>query len=109
VTPQKLLDVLSEDVVFVGDSGGNVPGAGGGPVRGRDKVAPGLVRNLTKFRPERVWLEEVNGGPAIVATRDGQLYLLLELTIRDGLIAAMYAVLNPDKLQRLARQLGLPA
>jgi RNA polymerase sigma-70 factor, ECF subfamily len=106
---QKLLDVLAEDVVFVGDSDGKVPGAGSlRPVRGRDNVGPGLVRNLTALPPERVWLEEVNGGPAIVATRGGQLYLLVELDIRAGLIAAMYVVLNPDKLQRLARQLGLP-
>jgi RNA polymerase sigma-70 factor (ECF subfamily) len=104
---QKLLDLLAEDVVFVGDSGGKVPGAGVGPVRGRDNIAPGLVRNVTKFPPERVWLEEVNGGPAIVATRGGQLYLLLELEIRDGLIASIYTVMNPDKLRRLARQFGL--
>ena len=104
---RQLLDLLAEDVVFVGDSGGQVPGAGVRPVRGRDNVAPGLLRNLMKYPPERVWLEEVNGGPAIVATRGGQLYLLLELDVRDGRIASMYAVLNPDKLQRLARQLGL--
>jgi RNA polymerase sigma-70 factor, ECF subfamily len=106
---RQLLDLLAEDVVFVGDSGGQVPGGGVRPVRGRDNVAPGLMRNLMKYPPERVWLEEVNGGPAIVATRDGRLYLLLELDIRDGLVASMYGVLNPDKLRRLARQFGLPA
>src|SRR5262249_25149864 len=105
---QELLDLLAEDVVWVGDSGGKVPGAGIEPVRGRDNVAPGLVRSLRELPPERVWLEEGNAEPAIVATRGGQLYLLLELDIRDGLVASMYAVLNPEKLRRLARQLGLP-
>src|SRR5262245_35312958 len=103
---QTLLDVLAEDVVFVGDGGGKGPGAGVGPARGRDNVARGLVRSLMTFPPERVWLEEVNGGPAVVATRDGRLYGLVELDIRDGLVAALYAVVNPDKLRRLARQLG---
>jgi RNA polymerase sigma-70 factor (ECF subfamily) len=104
---QKLLEALADDVVFVGDGGGKVATASLRPVRGRDNVRGGLIANLMKFPPERVWLEEVNGGPAIVFTRDGQLSALLELEIRDGLIASMYAVANPDKLQPLARQLGL--
>jgi len=68
---QRLVDALAEDVVFVEDGGGKVPGAGLQPVHSRDNVARGLMANLTRFRAERLWLEEVNGGPAIVATRAG--------------------------------------
>src|SRR5262245_10347097 len=102
-----LLDALAEDVVFVGDSGGRVPGAARQPVHSRERVARGLIDSLMNFPLQRVWLEEVNGGPAIVATRGGQLYALVELDVRDGLVASMYVVLNPDKLRPLARQLGL--
>jgi len=106
---QRLLNVLAEDVVLVGDGGGKVPAASPRPVRSRDAVANGIIANLAKFPPERVWVEEVNGGPAIVVKQGGRLSAVLELNVRDGVITSMYAVANPDKLQRIARQLGLPA
>ncbi|MDE3077494.1 MAG: RNA polymerase sigma-70 factor [Chloroflexota bacterium] len=105
---QRLLNLLAEDVVLVGDGGGKVPTASLRPVRTRHTVANGLMANMAKFPPERVWIEQVNGGPAIVVTRGGELTAILELDVRDGVVASMYAVANPDKLERIARQLGFP-
>lgn len=104
---QGLLDVLAEDVVFVGDSGGKVPGAGIMPVRSRDRVARGFMGNLLKFPPDRVWVQEINGRPALLATRGGALYAVLELEIANGRVEGLYAVLNPDKLRTLGRRLNV--
>ncbi|MGH2518613.1 MAG: hypothetical protein ACRDF8_02315, partial [Chloroflexota bacterium] len=102
-----LLEVLAEDVVALGDGGGKVPGASLQPLRRRDSVARLFMGSLMKSPPDRVWIEEVNGVPAIVAERGGRLQAILELDVRDGRVAGMYAVANPDKLQPLARHLGL--
>jgi RNA polymerase sigma-70 factor (ECF subfamily) len=98
---------LSEDAVFVGDGGGKVRGAGLKPVQGAANVSRGLVGNLLKFPPDSVSLEEINGQPALVATKDGSLYAVLVLEVEDGRIRALLTVLNPDKLRPLGRQLGM--
>jgi RNA polymerase sigma-70 factor (ECF subfamily) len=102
----QLLGLLAEDVVFVGDGGGKVPGAGTRPVRSRESVAKGFVGNLLKFPPDDVWVQEINGQRAIVSTRGGHLYAVLFLELAGTEITGLYAVLNPDKLKPLARQLG---
>jgi RNA polymerase sigma-70 factor (ECF subfamily) len=97
---QGLVTLLAEDVVSIGDSGGKGP-AGLRPVRSRDHVLRGLLGNLQKWPPDRAWVEEVNGQPAIVATRDGQPYGVLLLEVRDNQIHRVYSVVNPDKLRSI--------
>lgn len=98
---------LADDVVFVGDGGGKVPGAGLRPVHGGSNVSRGLVGSLLKFPPDTVRIEEVNGQPALVATRGGELYAVLVFEVDAGRIHALYAVLNPDKLRALGRELAI--
>jgi len=97
---QALVRLLAEDVVSISDGGGKVAAALQ-PVRSRERVSRGLFGGLRKYPPDRAWIEEVNGQPAIVATRGGEPYAVLLLDVRDGEVAMMYLVSNPDKLQGL--------
>ena len=97
-----LLTLLAEDVVHVGDGGGKAQ-AGLRPIVTRDHVLRGFLGNLQKMPPDRAWIEEINGQPAILATRDGKPYAVLLLEIREGQIQAIYTVVNPDKLQHVFR------
>jgi RNA polymerase sigma-70 factor, ECF subfamily len=98
---QGLLQLLAEDVVSIADGGGRTRFAGLRPVYSRDRVCRGFMGNLQKVRPDRAWIEEVNGQPAILATRGGEPYGVLLLDLRGGQVAAMYLVANPDKLKGL--------
>jgi RNA polymerase sigma-70 factor (ECF subfamily) len=103
-----LEQLLTEDVVFTGDGGGQVPAAAR-PVAGRAKVAQftiGLVR-LTRTLGGTIEPAEVNGRPGAVA-RDaaGRLVGVLSLDIAEGGISALYSVVNPDKLRHLGPLAG---
>jgi RNA polymerase sigma-70 factor (ECF subfamily) len=95
---QGLLRLLSDDVVFVADSGGKAP-AGRKPVRGRDNVARGMV-GFMRLQPPglQARVATVNGQPAVVGYVDGQLYGVMLLEVAHGQVAQVYMVLNPDKL-----------
>ncbi len=53
----------------------------------------------------------LNGQPASVFVQDGVVTVALVLDIADGVVVAVRAVTNPDKLERLGARLhaGLPA
>jgi len=94
---QGLMDLLAEDVVSIGDGGGKAA-AGLNPIYSRDRVTRGFIGNLTRMPPDRAWITEVNGQPAIVATRHGKPYGVVLLEVRDGHVQRLYSVVNPDKL-----------
>ncbi|MFN8195529.1 MAG: RNA polymerase sigma-70 factor [Nocardioidaceae bacterium] len=102
---QPLLEVLAPDVVLLSDGGGLVSAARR-PVVGRDNVARFLAGVASKgaAEPHLVW---VNGTPALQATRDDRPVTLITLRVEDGLVAAIYVVVNPDKLDRLDRPADL--
>jgi RNA polymerase sigma-70 factor (ECF subfamily) len=97
---QGLVTLLAEDVVSIGDGGGKGH-AGLRPIRSRDHVVRGLLGNLQKMPPDRAWIEEINGQPAIVATHDGQPYGVILLEVRDDQVRRLYSVVNPDKLRSI--------
>jgi RNA polymerase sigma-70 factor, ECF subfamily len=97
---QGLLKLLAEDVVAVGDGGGKGP-AGLRPIASPDRVVRGFLGNLQKMPPDGAWIEEVNGQPAIVATRDGQPYGVVLLEVRNAQVQVVYSVVNPDKLRSI--------
>jgi RNA polymerase sigma-70 factor (ECF subfamily) len=104
-----LLRLLAEDAVSIGDAGGRVPLAGLRPIVSRQNIARGLLGNLRKMPPDRVWLEEVNGQPAIVASRGGQPYGVVLLEVHAGQVQRLYSVVNPEKLRGLpTRPAGEP-
>ncbi|WP_370416654.1 RNA polymerase sigma factor SigJ [Streptomyces fradiae] len=96
-----LLALLAPDVRLVGDSGGKTKG----PLRiieSADKVGRFLlavaqgVRDSYEFR-----FEEINGRSALVALVGGKTDAIFQIEVRDGRIACLYIMRNPDKLQGL--------
>jgi len=52
-----------------------------------------------------LFLDEINGTPAILFWSDGHLNGVQTLDIRDNVIVGLYTLVNPDKLAFLQRQL----
>ncbi|MBM0276209.1 RNA polymerase sigma-70 factor [Micromonospora tarensis] len=97
---QGLLDILAPDVVFLGDGGG-IKQAVLRPVSGADKVARLLASREARTAAMAMRLAEVNGHPALVLVFDGEIDTVVTLRVDDGLVTALYAVRNPEKLSRL--------
>jgi RNA polymerase sigma-70 factor, ECF subfamily len=102
---QQLVSLLTEDVVAIHDGGGKAL-AGLRPIYSRDRVSRGFLGNLRKSPPDEAWIDEVNGQPAIVATRAGKPYGVLLLDVRGDQVRSMYLVVNPDKLAAIERHLA---
>ncbi len=95
---QGLLNLLTEEVVFTGDGGGQV--RVGHRVRGPDKVARGTLAGLRPLLSMmQIRIEEINGQPAIVGYLDGRPYGVVLLDLEGERIRNIYAVVNPDKLR----------
>jgi len=98
-----LLGLLAPDVVFHGDGGGKAQ-AVGRPLAGRQRVmrlVAGILRRgrLTGTSLQLAW---VNGQPgAVLYDAEGRVVTVVELEIADGVVQALHAVVNPDKLGHL--------
>jgi RNA polymerase sigma-70 factor (ECF subfamily) len=99
-----LLDMLADDVVVWTDGGGLVRAALR-PVVGPFRSSRFLLNVARKGQgvPQEAML---NGQPAMVFMTDGQVVSALVLDIVGGQIAAVRVVSNPEKLERLSRQLA---
>lgn len=96
--------LLAADVTSWADGGGKAPAARR-PVAGRDRVARLFAGLFGKYGAGvDISVSEVNGEPAVLGHRNGNLVAVMVLEIADGQIAAMRSVANPDKLVFLARQ-----
>ena len=91
--------LLTPDVVVLSDGGGKVRAARR-PITGRYRIAHFLVVTSRK-RLARYALTptRVNGQPGLVYHRDGQAAQVIALAIRDGQVAGLFSVLNPEKLR----------
>jgi RNA polymerase sigma-70 factor (TIGR02957 family) len=100
---QNLLDLLAPDVVFLGDGGGVVQ-AVLRPVVGADQVA-GLLAGLPRFGGERsVEPAQINGCPALIVRRNGEIDSVVAVRIDEGKITGLYVVRNPEKLSRVEQE-----
>jgi RNA polymerase sigma-70 factor (ECF subfamily) len=94
----RLLAILDPDVVLRAD-------AGAGPlgpstlVRGARQVIAQAQRFAPLGRFARPVL--VNGGPGFLVARDGEPIAVMAVTVRDGKIAEMDVLADPDRLARL--------
>ena len=103
-----LRNVLAADVVTVGDGGGKAFAAKR-PVHGFDAVAQMWIGIVEKFGAGiEVSIEEVNGAPAIVARRDGEITSILNFTFDGDRITELLSVVNPEKLEFARRQSPAP-
>jgi RNA polymerase sigma-70 factor, ECF subfamily len=104
---QHLLDLLAPDVVFLGDGGGVVQ-AVLAPVVGVERVAGLLATGLGTIAATMTLQQaQVNGYPALILRRDGEIEGVIALRIDDGLITGFYSVRNPEKLSRVERETTL--
>ena len=103
-----LTELLAQEVTSWSDGGGKVSAALR-PIVGREAVARfwlGLVRKASERQIRyAITVEEVNGSSAVLIWYDGTLSLLVTFDIRDKCIYAFHAVLNPEKLVYIQRQI----
>ena len=93
-----LMEVLAPGVTLVADGGGRVR-APRRPVHGADKVARFLAAVAT--RPDqdvRARIAQVNGGPGIVVTSEGEPVAVFVLDVAGGVVRSVHLVANPEKL-----------
>jgi RNA polymerase sigma-70 factor (ECF subfamily) len=95
--------MLAPDVVVYGDGGGKAQ-AIGAPLHGRKPVArllSGLFRRGRSLGTS-LQLAWVNGQPgAIGYDAAGRVFTVFELEAADGVVQAIRAVVNPDKLRHI--------
>ncbi len=105
---QGLMDVLAPDVVSVTDGGGKVRGAARRAIVGADRLARSLVGGMAKADGTvHVSVTMVNGEPGIRVELDDRLVGVVSLTIADGRVSRVYAIVNPDKLARFEERTPL--
>jgi RNA polymerase sigma-70 factor (ECF subfamily) len=100
--------MLTDDVTWVGDGGGKRL-ATQRPVVGVDRVARGLMGNRQKYAQRRGFhyhLADLNGAIGVVVMVEGNVDIVWQFDVRDGRIAAVRSIRNPDKLRHLATSLG---
>ncbi|WP_374969357.1 RNA polymerase sigma factor SigJ [Terrabacter sp. BE26] len=98
-----LESLLTHDVELVGDGGGKAPSLARSQ-RGRSRVAHTLtnwLRALRRLPETEIRLAEVNGGPGATFLVEGRLLAVWALDVRDGQVAGVRAIVNPDKLAHL--------
>ncbi|GAA2812195.1 RNA polymerase sigma-70 factor [Kitasatospora aburaviensis] len=101
--------LLAADVVWWSDGGGKVTSARR-PLVGRETVLrflAGITQRLGGGAEHTT--AEANGAPALLTHVAGQLVAVGSFELRDGAIAEVRVVTNPDKLAFAARQLTAPA
>jgi RNA polymerase sigma-70 factor, ECF subfamily len=104
-----LTSLLAQDAVSWSDGGGKVQ-TNLKPIHGQQAVARfwliwlGPARK--NQRPLTLTLAEINGSPAILYWEEGRLAVVISLTLSDVGIEEIYALLNPEKLAYLQKQLS---
>lgn len=97
--------LLAADATWWSDGGGKVSAARR-PVEGREKVVRFVLGSFEKWARELQFeAAEVNGGIGIAAWAGDALAGVFTFDLRDGLIAGLRAVVNPDKLEFVRGQL----
>ena len=97
----RLITLLDPDVVLVSDAGGK-KSAALRPVIGADHVARFLLGIARRNPGADVSLVPAPDGLVVLATLDGQVDAVFSFVVRDGRIAEVMAVRNPDKLTQWA-------
>jgi RNA polymerase sigma-70 factor, ECF subfamily len=101
-----LTDLLARDVVSWSDGGGKVSAARQ-PVYGREKAIRFIFGLLRKAPADlRVVGAEVNGGAGFLIFAGETLWFAGTFEFGAGQIQALHAVLNPDKLAYIRRQVA---
>jgi RNA polymerase sigma-70 factor (ECF subfamily) len=92
--------LLTPDVIYYSDGGGKAHAAPR-PICGPRRVANLLAVVHRKRRKYcKISMTTVNGQPGVVFSEAGKAIQVTSFAIEGGRVAALYTVLNPDKLRR---------
>jgi RNA polymerase sigma-70 factor, ECF subfamily len=106
---EALTSLLAQDTVSWSDSGGKTQ-SNLKPIYGSQAVARFWLSVTRKSpRPLTATLADINGGPAILYWDEDQLAVVITMTLSDAGIQEIYALLNPEKLAYLQKQLSHPS
>ncbi|HZP28899.1 MAG TPA: RNA polymerase sigma factor SigJ [Acidimicrobiia bacterium] len=94
-----LAQLLDDEVVFRSDGGGVVRAAAR-PIEGRDRVLQAIRASLKNVPDLELEHRVVNGEPGLVGRFEGGA-AVFAFVVRDGRVARIDVVVNPDKLRRL--------
>jgi RNA polymerase sigma-70 factor (ECF subfamily) len=93
-----LAALFTPDATWTGDGGGKAAAAPK-PIVGLEKVVRLIMGLRKKWLPERVLeIVTVNGEPGMLVRDGGRITAVLAFDVDGGKIAAVYGVVNPDKL-----------
>jgi RNA polymerase sigma-70 factor (ECF subfamily) len=96
-----LLALFADEVSMTSDGGGKVQAARK-IVRGKAKLAHALAMFGAKYGEHFSHkFTAINGEPGLLTFIDGKIYGATTFEFEDGKIAAMYRVMNPDKLKQI--------
>lgn len=99
--PDTLVALLDPDAVLRTDGGGTTKAALR-PIHGAEKIARLVVGLITREKAvDRLRPTTVNGRPGLLGFRDGALNSVVALTVADGRITGIDAVVAPEKLRRI--------
>lgn len=98
---EKLAEIFAEDVLLVSDGGGKARAARH-PLHGALRVARHLI-GVSPQAPDgmEARIVRVNGEPSVMGVFQGQAIGIVTFEIREGLVTAIRASLNPEKLAHL--------
>ncbi len=98
----RLVDLLSKDVVLRSDGGGKAIAAPN-EVHGAANVARGVLGGLKRLVPKTLIrrLVEINGEPGLVNYLDGKPHSVVTIDVERDKIRAIYVITNPEKLTHL--------
>ncbi len=98
----RLVDLLSKDVVLRSDGGGKAIGVPN-EIHGPANVARGVFGGLKRFVPKTLIRRrvEINGKPGLVNYLDGKPHSVLTIDVEGDKIRAIYVITNPEKLTHL--------
>ncbi|TBL76500.1 RNA polymerase sigma-70 factor [Paenibacillus thalictri] len=100
---QSLVNMLSEDVIFIADGGGKVSAAIN-PIYSRERVLVILnALSSRRFPQSQAKRVDVNDQPGILLTNDGipTGVICFEWNVQAMNIQRIYFIVNPDKLQHV--------
>ncbi|PQA85735.1 sigma-70 family RNA polymerase sigma factor [Hyphococcus luteus] len=104
-----LKHMLADDAVAYADGGG-VKIAALNPIYGAERVARFFAGVFKKANAEGISMRaefgRINTLPAILTYADGTLDQTMSIDVKDGKIAALYVVRNPEKLSAVAGRDG---
>ena len=94
---QTLMVLFSPGASWTADGGGRAAAAPQ-PIVGADRIAHAVLGFTRAAMGWTMRVASVNGEPGLEVFVDGRLTAVMALDVEEGHIAAVYAVVNPDKL-----------